>query len=68
MTFELSPMPFLSYISPNLVKIHQVTEKQLLAVGKSEIVLIFGASESALPGDTKKVTSGSSGGSDCNMY
>ena len=32
-----------------------MTEKQLLAVGKSEIVLIFGASESALPGDTKKL-------------
>jgi len=30
-----------------------MTEKQLLAVEKSEIVLIFGASESALPGDTK---------------
>ena len=45
-----------------------MTEKQLLAVGKSEIVLIFGASESALPGDTKKVTSGRSGESDCNMY
>ena len=56
------------FLRLNNVKIHQITEKQLLAVGKSEIVLIFGASESALPGDTKKVTSGSSGGSDCTMY